>query len=379
MAEPITRRSLTHGRALIVLAVVTALVGLAGLSPAAATPASAHATALVPARTMRIAVVLLRLPGSNAEPVSRATMQSTMFGATKSVANWFAQTSGGQVKVTGAVYGYFGGVRSCDLATELAAGAAAAAQSGYVAANYDNLVVYTPSQSCGFSGMGWIGASGAFLSGDASQGVIEHELGHNLGLMHAGAYACGAAAPTGSCLLDYGDPTDVMGDQTLNHGLSAEHKYMLGWIPASEVRTVTAGTQTIALTASENPLVAGSTELIHVRAADGTLFAVDRRASLGYDAGYRGCVGPPGGTGELRRHRAAHEQRGSRRPHLHQQCAPDHGRDVGRQWGDRDGSSVRRPVPRRRSPARRRLRPARSPRATSWQGAEPLRRTRASR
>jgi len=91
-----------------------------------------------------------------------------------------------------------------------------------------------------------------------------------------------------SCLIDYGDPTDVMGDQMLNRGLSAEHKYMLGWIPASEVRTVTTGTETIALTASENPLVAGSTELIHVRAADGTLFAVDRRASLGYDAGIAG-------------------------------------------------------------------------------------------
>ena len=45
-----------------------------------------------------------------------------------------------------------------------------------------------------------------------------------------------------------------MGDPSLNHGYSAEHKYMLGWIPASEVRTVTTGTATIALTASENPL-----------------------------------------------------------------------------------------------------------------------------
>ena len=79
-----------------------------------------------------------------------------------------------------------------------------------------------------------------------------------------------------------------MGDPYLNRGFSAEHKFQLGWIPASEVRTVTSGTQTIALTASENPLIAGSTQLIRVRAADGTLFAIDRRASVGYDTGLSG-------------------------------------------------------------------------------------------
>ena len=118
---------------------------------------------------------------------------------------------------------------------------------------------------------------------------MEHELGHNLGLWHAGRVPRAASAPcSASCLIDYGDPTDVMGDPTRNRGYSAEHKYTLGWIPASEVRTVTSGTQTIALTASEDPLVAGSIELIHVRAADGTLYAIDRRASVGYDAGLSG-------------------------------------------------------------------------------------------
>ena len=211
-----------------------------------------------------------------------------MFGATNSVANWYAQTSGGQVGVTGTVYGYYDGVRSCDLATELRVAAAAASHDGYVASNYTNLVVYTPDQGCNFSGIAWIGANGVFLNGTAAPGVIEHELGHNLGLLHAGAYRCATGSMSAACLVDYGDPTDVMGDPTLDHGYSAEHKYQLGWIPASEVRTVTTGTQTIALTASENPLVAGSTELIHVRAADGTLFAIDRRASVGYDVGLSG-------------------------------------------------------------------------------------------
>ena len=259
-----------------------ASVVVSAVSPAVA------ARAVPVARAMRVAVVLLRLPGTSAEPVSKAAVQSSTFGATKSVADWYSQTSGGQVAVTGTVYGYYDGVRSCDLATELSAGAAAAAKDGYVASNYTNLVVYTPEQACDFSGMAWIGANGVFLNGTVLPGVIEHELGHNLGLMHAGASACGAAPVSAGCLIDYGDPTDVMGDPSADHGYNAEHKYLLGWIPNAEVRTVTSGSATIALTAAEDPLVAGSTELIHVRAGDGTLFAIDRRASVGYDVGLSG-------------------------------------------------------------------------------------------
>jgi hypothetical protein len=261
-----------------------ASVAVSDVSAAAATPASSVASA----HSLRVAVVLLRLPGTTAQPVSKAEVQASTFNTTASVANWYSQTSGGQVAVTGTVYGYYDGVSSCDLATELRAGAAAAANHGYVASNYTNLIVYTPAQDCNFSGMGWVGANGVFLNGTVMPGVIEHELGHNLGLMHAGASACGAAPVSDGCLVDYGDPTDVMGDPSLDHGYNAEHKYQLGWIPTSEVRTVTTGTQTIALTAAENPLVAGSTELIYVEAADGTRFAIDSRASVGYDAGLSG-------------------------------------------------------------------------------------------
>jgi hypothetical protein len=250
--------------------------------------ATAHAVAAKSVRSMRIAVVLMRLPGSAAEPVTKAAVQAATFGATNSVAHWFSQMSGGQVAVTGKVYGYFNGVKGCDLAVQGAAAAAAAAPAGYVASDYDHLVVYAPSQVCGFKGMGWVGANGAFLNGTINRGVMEHELGHNLGLLHAGRYACGVAPVSASCLIDYGDPTDVMGGSETNRGYSAEHKYKLGWLPEAEVKTVTTGTQTIALTASENPLIPGSTQLIHVRAADGTLFAIDRRASVGYDTGLSG-------------------------------------------------------------------------------------------
>jgi hypothetical protein len=254
-------------------------------------PMTATAHAVLPGgsvRAMRVAVVLMRLPGSALEPVSKASVQSSTFGATGSVADWFSQTSGGQVAVSGTVFGYFDGVSSCDLAAQTQAAETAAAPAGYIATDYDHLVVYTPNQPCDFSGIGWVGSNGVFLNGTVDRGIMEHEIGHNLGLWHAGLYECADGASSPSCLVDYGDPADVMGGTDPDRGYSAEHKHMLGWIPESEVQTLTSGTHDIALTASENPLVAGSTQLIHVRSPDGTLYAVDRRSSVGYDSGLSG-------------------------------------------------------------------------------------------
>ena len=172
---------------------------------------------------------------------------------------------GRQVEVTGTVYGYYAGVRSCDIATQLAAAATAAAKGGYVASKYDHLVVYTPDQGCGFSGIGWVGFNGVFLNGDSAPGVMEHELGHNLGLWHAGHSACGAKSLAASCVDVYGDVTDVMGRHTWTTATTRSTSGCWAGYPASEVRTVTSGTHTIALTASEHPVIAGSTELIHVR------------------------------------------------------------------------------------------------------------------
>jgi hypothetical protein len=258
----------------------------AALVANASVPAAGASVSARAPRSMRIAVVLLRLPGSSAQPATKAAVKASTFGATNSVAHWFSQTSGRQVAVTGTVFGYYTGVRSCDLATQLRTAASVAAKGGYVASKFDHLVVVTPEQGCGFGGLGWVGQNGVFLHGSASPGVMEHEIGHNLGLWHAGAYSCASASQ--GCLSEYGDPTDVMGTPYFNRGYNAEHKRRLGWLPSWEVRAVAKGTKTIALTASTNPLVAGSIQLIRLRATDGTVYAIDRRASVGYDTGLSG-------------------------------------------------------------------------------------------
>jgi hypothetical protein len=79
-----------------------------------------------------------------------------------------------------------------------------------------------------------------------------------------------------------------MGQAGLLRHYNAVHKHMMGWIPASEVQTLNSGTHTIALTAEENPVANGATELIYVPRGDGSQWAIERRASVGFDAGLSG-------------------------------------------------------------------------------------------
>src|SRR5689334_21710490 len=72
---------------------------------------TADATAAAP-RPMRIAFVLLHTKGSTAEPYSAADVQKYVFntGSTiRTVADYYAEVSGGQVAVTGGVFGYYNG------------------------------------------------------------------------------------------------------------------------------------------------------------------------------------------------------------------------------------------------------------------------------
>jgi hypothetical protein len=260
------------------------------------------ATASLTPRQMRVAVFMLHSNGSTSEPISKTSMQNTFFGASNSVADWFAQTSNNQVQMTGTVYGYYDNTYnpgSCpdsglgSLINSLTSeGASKAAADGYNAANFDYQVVYVPNlPNCGFAGVAWIGMSGVVLNGTDAISVDSHELGHNLGLSHAGSFTCGPNKLTGpsqnSCVSDYGDPHDVMGSSQNEY--NAAHKYRLGWIPASQVRTVSSGTQTIALSASETDVNPGATTIIQVPRPGGGAFSIERRASIGtYDSGMSG-------------------------------------------------------------------------------------------
>lgn len=234
---------------------------------------------------MKVAVVLVRPQGSTQVPnFTAATVRANFFGAPPSgypnVGDWFGRASDTKVAVTGQVFtndaapdGFFASTSAdtCDLGTAVQQAVAVA----HLDSTWTNVVAVYPGGSCPFSGIAWVGWNGVLLNGSVQPTTAEHELGHNLGVWHAGS----VNAQGGQ--YDYGDPTDTMGSG-VNRDYSAWHKWRLGWLPDADVQTVTAsGATTVTLSSLESP-VAG-VEMI--RAGN---YAIDRRSPVGNDASFFG-------------------------------------------------------------------------------------------
>ncbi|HVG68520.1 MAG TPA: hypothetical protein VM785_10015, partial [Gaiellales bacterium] len=138
----------------------------------------------------------------------------------------------------------------------------AAAASGFSAGGYQHVMYVFPRQTvCGWAGLAYLPGTESWINGDLSVRVTGHELGHNLGLHHAGSWFCTnasnqAVAISSACQLDeYNDPWDVMGalGSRHNHGWNLQR---LGVLQASNVQTVSAsGTYTMssALSSTTDP------------------------------------------------------------------------------------------------------------------------------
>ena len=121
---------------------------------------------------------------------------------------------------------------------------AAARTAGFNTALFDfDLICMGAVPGFNWSGLGYIGAPGAWIrsSFDASGGVPSHELGHNLGLLHANFWDTGGQSVTGAgSNVEYGDSFDTMGNAGAGkRHFNARYKNYLGWMPTAEVRTVT--------------------------------------------------------------------------------------------------------------------------------------------
>jgi len=169
-------------------------------------------------------------------------------------------------------------------------GVAAAAADGFVNSNYQHVMVWmnrppativvTPSYNniCNWAGRGSVGESTARVYQWSFAGISTaiHELGHNLGLPHAGRFEnCTIDdqsvpfAKAANCrYVEYGDHFSVMGSSSNQYGnptthINAVEKVKFGWIPAANVTTVdTAGTHTIDLYPQEES--SAGTQLIRI-------------------------------------------------------------------------------------------------------------------
>jgi hypothetical protein len=120
----------------------------------------------------------------------------------------------------------------------------AAAAGGYVLANYNyDLTCMGAVPGFNWSGLGYVGAPGAWIRITFTAGVPAHELGHNFGLNHANFWDTGGKSIIGSpgTNVEYGDPFDTMGMHASagNYHFNARNKRLLNWLTTNDVKVVT--------------------------------------------------------------------------------------------------------------------------------------------
>ncbi len=126
--------------------------------------------------------------------------------------------------------------------------------AGYDPASYDFVSIVINHDNYSFAGLGDVGAKYTWINGynpdnssekDAWSSVYIHELGHNLGLWHAGSWDPTSNVPDSSSgtTSEYGNRFDAMGDTwTYSYDqlhFNASFKNALDWLPDSYVTTAT--------------------------------------------------------------------------------------------------------------------------------------------
>ncbi len=206
------------------------------------------------ATTKRIAVVLFNFSNLTTQPYTTTFAAGVAFTNANSVAAYYAETSWGQLTLTGDVFGWYTipdsttTAPACNYGAWAASANAQAAAAGVNLSTYDHVVYAFPSVSaCGWSGLANMPGRNSWLNGASAMGlrVMAHELGHNFGTHHSSSLSCtvggtrvSIAPPTACTSSEYGDPFSVMGAANQYHHTNFS-RGNFGWLQAANTQTVT--------------------------------------------------------------------------------------------------------------------------------------------
>ena len=197
-----------------------------------------------------------------------------------SVAALYRENSRGQLSLSGDVVGTFNltarSTDSCDLSGWAQMADAAATASGMDLSQYSQRVYVMPDNACVASGYGTMGGlpGRAWVFSCGVQGIYAHELGHTLGMDHAGDPSS-----------EFGDWTDPMGMSTSQlRGLNAPHRHQFGWLATEKILPITQGGYYDISPLSIDPAAAIAPQAITIRKPDtGEYYYLSYRTSQGFD------------------------------------------------------------------------------------------------
>jgi len=251
-------------------------------------------------------VILVNTAANPVEPLTAQEVSDWVFGTQPSALDtWVRRVSFDQAQVAGAVVGWYTlDIPESDLCTDVGLQAAlAAANPNVYFPDYLRLIlVYPYTAACPGGGTGsWglrtglvtedeggygpVDLSLVTLNGAANfgTGLLEHEFGHNLGLLHATDWECGGASigSDETCeAIPYSDQFDVMGTYATRGHFNAAHLDALGWLAPGEVVIATEpGRYTLAPLES----TAGGVKALKIPTPDGRSYYVEYRRPDGYD------------------------------------------------------------------------------------------------
>jgi Bacterial Ig domain/Gametolysin peptidase M11 len=182
----------------------------------------------------KVAVLLISFPGDPAEPWSPEETRSNVFTGPKSARAFYQEESYGKISLAGKlneaagdVFGWISlesaSTAACSYESWRNEANAKAATKGVDLSGYDDVVYVFPTRSvCSWLGIAAVNGNWAMINGDLGVHPIAHELGHNLGLEHAGSMTCFEGSQrvqiSDSCAVnEYGDLFDVMGNIAPRH------------------------------------------------------------------------------------------------------------------------------------------------------------------
>ncbi|MEZ0209284.1 MAG: Ig-like domain-containing protein, partial [Candidatus Paceibacterota bacterium] len=219
---------------------------------------------IVPNSTNKTLVLAFNFSNnSTSKPLATSTLEELMFTGSRSLATFYNENSFGKATFSGDVYGWFTipatPLGDCtDYYTWATLAKNQAVSAGYVLSNYTNFmyIFSGTSTGCSWAGLGELGGGSTWIPAQYAtpyyaEMTLEHETGHNLGARHSAATNCGPLAVdvASKCsFLEYGDPSDVMGDWNYVSSLArnvanlfnAPHKLAKSWgVSTAQIQTIT--------------------------------------------------------------------------------------------------------------------------------------------